>query len=277
MSSAPLLVPLGYARIVHPYFDTPRPHLIAHRGASAEHPENTLPAFERAWQAGTPFLETDCHATADGEIVLIHDATLDRTTDGTGPVRERSWAEIAGLDAGYRFSPGDDRAPYRGRGIHVPQLAELLAALPDARVNLEIKQADPPIAERVLQVIREARAEDRVLLTAEDATLLDAVRALGPRTAIGSSVEDVLDFFRALHEGRIASFRPAGQVLQIPVEAFGERLVTPSTIDAAHRVGLFVHVWTVNDPGAMRELLALGVDGLMSDDPARLVAVARER
>lgn len=277
MSSAHPRAALGYAPPVHPYFDTPRPHLFAHRGASAEYPENTLPAFERAWQAGTPFLETDCHGTADGEIVLLHDATLDRTTDGRGLVRERRWSEIARLDAGYSFTSPDGDRPFRGQGIRVPRLAELLDALPEARVNLEIKQADPPIAGRVLRVIREARAEDRILLAAEDGALLDTVRALQPRTAIGSSVRDVTSFFRALREGRIDRFRPAGDALQIPIEAFGEKLVTPESIEAAHRVGLFLHVWTVNDPSSMRNLLALGVDGLMSDDPTRLVAVARER
>lgn len=276
MSSAHPRAALGYAPTVHPYFDTPRPHLFAHRGASAEVPENTLPAFERAWQAGTPFLETDCHGTADGEIVLLHDATLERTTDGKGLVRERRWSEIARLDAGYSFESRDGDRPFRGRGIRVPRLAELLDAFPEARVNLELKQADPPIAERVLRVIREARAEDRILLAAEDGALLDAVRSLQPRTAIGSSVREITAFFRALREGQIDRFRPAGDALQIPIEAFGERLVTPESIEAAHRVRLFLHVWTVNDPSSMRELLALGVDGLMSDDPARLVAVARE-
>ena len=118
---------------MHPFFDTPRPHLFAHRGASAEAPENTLPAFARAVEHGVPFLELDCHATRDGEIVVLHDAELERTTDGEGPVSARSFAELERIDAGFRFSPDGRSFPFRGRGLRVPRFAVVLEAFPGAR------------------------------------------------------------------------------------------------------------------------------------------------
>ena len=261
---------------VHPYFDTPRPQLFAHRGASGEAPENTRVAFELALEQGVPYLEMDCHATLDGEIVIHHDETLERTTDAHGPVRALRFAELETVDAGFRFSADQGRTfPFRGRGVRVPRLAEVLAAFPEARVNLEVKQDDPPIAEEVVRIVRRARAERRVLLAAEDEAVLAKLRALDPGTALGSSLADVAEFVRAGAEGRLESFAPRGHALQVPTHALGRPLVTPEFVAAAHARGLVVHVWTINEPAEMRRLLALGVDGLMSDFPARLVATAR--
>ena len=260
---------------MHPYFDVALPHLFGHRGAAGEAPENTLPSFELAWRAGLPYLETDCHATRDGEIVLCHDAELERTTNGQGPLAEHSYAELEKLDAGYHFSADGRSHPFRGRGVRIPRLVELLAAFPTARINLEVKQADPPIAAEVVRLVRRAGAESRMLLAAEDGALLDALRALDPGTAIGASYADVLAFFAALDADALGSYAPRSHALQIPTHALGRELVTPEVIAAAERVGLFVHVWTINDPAEMRRLLALGAHGLMSDHPARLREAAR--
>lgn len=261
---------------VHPYFDIPRPQLFGHRGASGEAPENTRVAFERALVQGVRYLEMDCHATADGEIVIHHDATLERTTDSAAALCELPFAELERVDAGFRFTPDSGRTfPFRGTGVRVPRLSEVLAAFPDARVNLEVKQADPPIAEEVVRIVRRARAEQRVLLAAEDDAVLAKLRALDAGTALGSSLLDVIEFVRAGAEGRLESFAPRGHALQVPTHALGRALVSAEFVAAAHTRGLAVHVWTINDPDEMRRLLALGVDGLMSDFPARLVAAAR--
>jgi glycerophosphoryl diester phosphodiesterase len=262
--------------LVHPYFDIPRPHLFAHRGASGEAPENTRVAFERAVESGIRYLEMDCHATADGELVVLHDADLARTTDADGPVRERRFAELERIDAGHRFSPdGGKSFPFRGRGVRIPRLVEILAAFPEARLNLEVKQDEPPIAEEVVRAVRRAGAERRVLLAAEEEPVLAKLRALDPGTALGSSLEDVVEFVRAGAEGRMASHRPRGHALQIPPVALGQPLVTPELLAGARHHGVFVHVWTINEPAEMRRLLALGCDGVMSDFPARLIAAAR--
>ncbi len=260
---------------MHPYFDLPVPHLFGHRGASGERPENTLAAFERAHEQGVPYLEMDCHATSDGEIVVIHDADLERTTNGQGPVREHGYAEIEKLDAGYFFSPDGQRFPYRDRGVRVPRLAQVLHAFPAARINLEVKQADPPIAEEVVRLLRKAGAIERTLLAAEHDPIMDRLHELDPGTAFGSSIGDVVALVTAVAQGRFESFEPRGHALQVPTEAMGNALVTPELIAAAHARGLLVHVWTINEPAEMRRLLELGVDGLMSDFPGRLIEVAR--
>ncbi len=259
---------------MHAYFDLPLPHLFGHRGACGEAPENTGVSFERAWAQGVGYLEMDCHATRDGEIVILHDSEVARTTNGEGPVSSLRFAELEKLDAGHRFSPDGETFPFRGRGVVVPRLAEVLERFPEARINLEIKQEEPAIAEAVVELIERAGATPRVLLAAEENRVLERVRALDPGTAIGSSFADVAAFYQALDEDRIEGFQPLGHALQIPPAALGRDLVTREALDAAHSLGLLVHVWTVNDADEMRRLLDLGVDGLMSDFPARLVAVA---
>ena len=261
---------------MHPYFSVATPHLFGHRGASGEAPENTLPAFERAWQAGVPYLEMDCHATRDSEIVVMHDATLERTTDGTGPLKEQTMEALERLDAGYRFSTDGERFPFRGKAVRVPRLLDVLTAFPEARINLEIKQADPPITERVVRLLRRADAIERVLLAAEDDGIMADIRAAKPGTAIGMSRGDVVELFQAALEERLETYRPPGHALQIPPSFMGDPLITPANLALARRVGLRVHVWTINDPAEMRALLRAGVDGVMSDFPARLVAAARD-
>ncbi len=265
-----------YVGAVHPYFDTRGFELFGHRGASGELPENTLPAFARAWEQGVRYLEMDCHATRDGEIVVFHDAALERTTDGRGALSARSFAELSALDAGYRFTPDGATFPFRGQGFRVPRLADVLREHPEARINLEVKQADPPIAEAVLDVIRRAKAEERVLLAADEPEILDAIRALRPATALGSSRADVLTFYVALRDGALEAHRPLGHALQIPTSFLGQPLVTPESVAAARALGLHLHVWTINDEDEMRALLRAGVHGVMSDFPGRLVSVARE-
>jgi glycerophosphoryl diester phosphodiesterase len=261
---------------MHSYFDLPTPHLFGHRGASAHAPENTLPAFELAWQTGVPYLETDCHATRDGEVVILHDPEVTRTTNGDGPIQELSFAEAERLDAGFRFSPDSGRTfPYRGRGVRIPRLAEVIDQFPEARINLEVKAEAPEVAEEVVRIVRRTRAEKRMLLASEKDGVLDHLMKLDPGTAIGSSLGDVLAFFKAIRAGDVERHTPRGQALQIPLTFAGEELITAESIAAAHRVGLVVHVWTINDPEVMAKLLGRGADGIMSDDPAELVRVAR--
>ncbi len=264
----------SYGIGVHPYLSAPRPHLFGHRGASGEAPENTLPAFELALSQGMGFLEMDCQVTRDGAIVILHDERVDLVTDGTGLARDLSYAQLRELDAGYRFSPDGHRFPFRGQGVRVPRLPEILETFPTARINLEIKPADPWLVEEVVGVIARAGACDRVLLAAEKDAVMEVLHRTEPQTAIGSSIKDILEFFRALDEGSLGSFTPRGDALQIPSSFQGRSLVTAASLAAAQRVGLAVHVWTINAPAEMRALLELGVDGIMTDFPARLRRVA---
>jgi glycerophosphoryl diester phosphodiesterase len=259
----------------HPFFGLPRPLVFGHRGACGERPENTLPSFERALAQGAEILEMDVHLTRDGEVVVLHDADVARTTDGAGDVAGLRWPELAELDAGFRFLDATGAAPFRGAGIRVPRLAELLARLPGVRFNIELKRCDARLVARVLELLHDAGREELSLLAAEgdDAMRLlrNAVRERASRVALGASVGDVLGFIRASLEGGAP---PAGPMaLQIPPEFLGRPLVTPELVTFAHAHGVQIHVWTINDEAEMRRLIALGVDGVMSDFPGRLRAV----
>jgi len=256
----------------HPFFAIPRPIVFGHRGACGECPENTLVSFERALAQGADVLETDVHLTRDGEVIVLHDADVARTSDGVGDVADLSWPELARLDAGFRFTAPDGSTPFRARGVRVPRLAEALARFPGVRFNIELKRADARLVAAVLDLLQSAhRAELSLLAAEQDAAmqlLRAAVRERGSPAALGASVGDVLRFVRAA----IESGEPPGgpMALQIPAEFLGRPLVTPELVSFAHAQGVQVHVWTINEPAEMRRLIALGVDGLMSDFPGRL-------
>jgi glycerophosphoryl diester phosphodiesterase len=256
------------------FFDGPRPRLFGHRGASGLRPENTLVSFREALAAGAERIELDVHGTRDGEIVVFHDPTLDRTTEATGPVKERSLAELRALDAGHRFRDAQGGHPFRGQGIQIPTLNELCEAFPCVPLNIEIKQSDPPIEAAVLAILDAHGARERTLLAAERAPLMQRIRAAAPDVATGMAAEEVMAF---LGGHRDPAYRPQGKALQVPVSYEGFPIVTAETLASAHALGLEVHVWTVNEEAEMERLLDLGVDGLMSDFPGRVAAVLRRR
>lgn len=256
------------------YFALPRPRLFGHRGAAGIAPENTLPSFRRAVEDGADALELDVHATRDGVVVAIHDSTLERTTDGSGAVRDLTFAELRRYDAGFRFER-EGRYPFRGQGTRVPALEELLAELPGVPLNVEIKQREPAIESSVVDLLQRSRALERTLLAAEDDEILKRIRLCAPHAATSASYAEASDFFQRCFGTGFDGYSPRARALQIPTR-YGEiELVTAETLAAAHRAGLEMHVWTVNDEAEMTRLFALGVDGVMSDFPDRLVAVAR--
>ena len=185
----------------HPYFDVATPTVIGHRGSAGEAPENTLASFALGLKAGAAILESDVHLTRDGVPVLLHDDLVDRTTDGSGRVAELSLTRLHALDAGHRFNTDGGRSyPFRGRGLRVPTLEEALAAFPDARFNLELKEGVPGLVERCLEVIEKSRSAIRTLLTAGDDALMTELRAevtrRGTAVALGASAREVGDFLR---------------------------------------------------------------------------------
>lgn len=262
------------ARSPHPILRG-APLLIAHRGGAALVPENTIEAFRQAadvWAAD--MIELDVHATADGHCVVIHDPTVDRTTDGTGEVAAMSLDQLQRLDAGYRFSPdGGASHPYRGRGVRVPTLDEVLEALPEMRFTVEIKT---PAAQRPLfETVRRHGAEDRVIAASQ----YDYQRTLfgmypGP---ISSSVEQLRAYW-PLHVARLGFLHaPDVDVVQMPEHWDGRRILTPRLIQDLHGHGIHVHVWTVNEVADMERLLDWEVDGIMTDYPDRLADVLTRR
>ncbi len=260
--------------------DADWPSNVAHRGASSRAPENTLEAFRLAAESGAGGLELDVHMTSDGGVVVIHDDTVDRTTDGVGPVRGMSLREVRGLDAGYRFAAteGEGAYPYRGGGVRVPELGEVLRGFPDLKVNIEVKEDQPGVEEALLEIIRDADAEDRVLVVSELQVVLERFRELsGGAVATGASRREIEDFYYMSRQGLEGSLNLPYDALQVPVEFAGRELVTPRFVEAAHDRGVRVDVWTINDAQEMRRLLDLGVDSIMTDRPEILSEVLAER
>lgn len=262
----------------HPYFALPTPVVLGHRGAAGEAPENTLASFRLALEQGAAILESDVRATCDGHIVMFHDERTGRTTDADASVAELTLEELRRLDAGYTFSENGG-FPFRGRGVRVPTLEEAFRELPDARFNLEIKDGDEAVVRRVVEIVKRAGREERTLLTAGLDAVMARLRAVlaetGVRTAVGAAPADVVAFIRSALAGSPPP--PEPMALQVPPEFAGRPVVTPELVRHAHAHDVQVHVWTVNDPAEMHRLLDLGVDGIVTDHPARLARVIRER
>lgn len=252
---------------------------MSHRGASVHAPENTLEAFRIAVESGAGGLEMDVHMTRDGHVVVIHDDTVDRTTDGSGAVREMMLGEIKALDAGYRFSPdGGLTHPYRERVLRVPTLAEVYRSFPDACVNIEIKEDQSGVEEAVLRVIEDAAAEDRTIVASGLHRVVERFRRISrgriPTAASRREIEWFLLFARLHLESLL---RPEYAALQVPAEYRGITIVTPRFLAAARNRGVRVDVWTINDPSEMRRLLDLGADVIMTKRPEVLAEILCER
>jgi len=243
--------------------------VYAHRGGAALRPENTLEAFDHGLALGADGLELDVHLSRDGVPVVHHDDRLDRTTGASGPVSRLTAAELARVDAGYWFHPPGSRPgefPFRGRGLGVPTLRDVLRRYPRARLIVEMKMNEPELARRAIDEIRQADALDRVAIGAFNWRVLRAARSCEPRIPTGASVEETR---WALYRSWVGwpLGRPAYREFQVPERSGHTTIVTPRFIAYAHRAGLPVKVWTVNDPADMRRFLAWGADALISDRP----------
>jgi glycerophosphoryl diester phosphodiesterase len=252
---------------------------LAHRGASALAPENTIEAFRLAVEAGAGGLELDVHMTRDGHIVVIHDATVDRTTNGSGAVSEMTLDELRRLDAGHTFSPdGGPTRPYRGRGVRVPTLGEVLEGFPVVAVNIEIKAGTPGIEETVLGVLREANALGRALVVSTPHDIVKRFRKVsGGHVSTGASRWEIGVFYILSRVRLERLVRPAYDALQVPLRYRGITVVTPRFVRAAHARGVRVDAWTINQADEMSRLLDLGVDVIMTDRPGTLAAVLENR
>lgn len=258
------------------FFAAPRPRVMAHRGASAEYPENTMPAFHAAVERGADYIELDVHCTRDGEVVVLHDDRLSRIASDNRLVSEMTMAELEAVDAAFNFSPDGGAWPFRGRGIRVPKLAEVLRSWPALRFVVEFKPHDPAIGDATLEVVRRTGMERRVLFASEHLPPIARVRALAPQVPTNLPTTEIVAFVQALPSGA-PPYLASGDALQIPPEHQGLKLATREIVAAAHRKGLEVHVWTINDQAQMEEMLSLGVDGIITDHPGRLLALLHSR
>lgn len=241
------------------YLDHPGPIAFAHRGGASDRPENTMGAFAHAIELGYRYLETDVHVTADGYLVAFHDDVLDRVTDGTGRIADLAWSQVR------RARIGDEM---------IPLLSELLDAWPDARVNIDAKH--DAALEPLAQVLTDHKATDRVCVNAfTDRRLVAFRRLTAGRVCTGMGTSGITRLKAAgigLPVGRIP-----GWCAQVPVKHGRFVVLDRRFVAAAHRRGLPVHVWTIDEPGEMERLLDLGVDGIMTDRPAVLKEVLLRR
>lgn len=259
-----------------------RPANMAHRGASGCAPENTLAAFELAVQQGADWLELDVHKTRDGVIVVLHDDSLARTTGIEADVRHLTYAELQKINAAGAFQ-SDCIAPeavqrFRAANLRVPTLAEVFARFPDQRVNIEIKQNEPPIEADLVRVIDAAGSADRVIVAAVKTEAIQRFReASGGRIATSASMGETTRLYACYLSGITCS--PDYDLLQLPAKPFfGVDLSGADFIAYVHgRYALQTHYWTVNDEAEMRRLLDNGADGIMTDYPDRLTRVLTER
>ncbi|XVS60652.1 glycerophosphodiester phosphodiesterase [Actinosynnema sp. CA-299493] len=248
----------------HPYLSGPLPRAFAHRGWHLDElsgMENSLAAFRRARQEGYRYLETDVHATSDGVVVVHHDATLDRTTDGTGPVAGQPWSAVRRANVG-------GREP-------VTRLEDLLEDLPDAWVNIDVK-ADSAVVP-VLEALRRTDSLRRVCLASFSEKRLARLRRLGGPGLLTSMGPRSAGALWAAGRVPLVGLPVRGMVAQVPVRQGRLLVVDGRFVAAAHRRSLEVHVWTVDDGAEMRRLLDLGVDGLVTDRPDRLRDVLVDR
>jgi glycerophosphoryl diester phosphodiesterase len=261
---------------VRPFFAASRHpvEVIAHRGGAREWPAETVFAFERALEAGVDILEMDVRATADGELVLMHNATVDDTTDGSGRVDEMTLSEIKSLDAGYDWTDdGGKTFPRRGEGITVPTLREVFERFPEARMNIEIKQKKPSIIERFVRTIREHAMQDRILVASFWDGAMDDFREACPEVATSASTPEALRFYTVHNLSGGSTYRPDTDALQVRSELASLNIITRDFVETARRFDLKVHGWTVNEPAEMKRLISLGVDGIITDRPSRLLQV----
>jgi glycerophosphoryl diester phosphodiesterase len=246
--------------------------VFAHRGAAAERPENTLPSFRRALELGADALETDVHLTADGEIVAAHDVDGARMTGVSRALRSATLAEIQSWDAGYGFVDAQGGRPFQGQGYRIPSLHELLTELPAVRINMDLKTEEPALVERFLAIVREHAAEEREIAASFFRSTLVHLRQRGWR---GESSLSRLEFLLCWLSPNWLQRKPSGTRAQIPTHAGPLNFATPRTLQKLRQLGLYVDYWTINDPDEARRLVALGVDGIMTDDPAQIVPAVR--
>jgi len=259
--------------MARPFFGPTTPLALAHRGGAGRWPENTLLAFEKAAGLGFQHIETDVRETSDGQLVCFHDPTLDRTTDGRGRLVDHTLAELKRLDAGYNFIE-DGGYPFRGAGARIPTLEEALALDSNLRFVLEIKPEDPALGRRIWAMIDHHGIHDRVLVASEHDLVTQAFRTQSRgRVATSAGRKSAMRFWARVLGGTWKHAMFPFDALQIPPTFHGIPLITPRFVEAAHRHGIQIHVWTIDDPTDMFELLLAGVDGLMTDLPDVLLEV----
>lgn len=259
----------------HPYYqDLNRPLVIAHQGGDGVWPGETMLAYQSATELGADVLEMDIHITADGELILMHDETVDRTTDGTGEIETMTLADLKKLDAAYDWTPDEGQTyPYRGKGVTVATLKEVFEAFPEMRMTIEIKKTNASMAMPFCDLIREYNMQDNILAASFHDERLKEFRKECPEVATSSAKNETTVFVLLTKSFLGGFYSPKFHSLQVPEESGGITVMTPSFVRAAHARNLAVEPWTINDEETMREFIEWGVDGIITDRPDILLKV----
>ena len=260
----------------------------AHQGGAWEGPSSTLYAIASAVGDGATGIELDVHATSDGHLVVCHDSTVDRTTNGTGHIAELTLDQLSVLDNDYWWAPGADVSPgleayeypFRGRApedrlFRIARLEEVLEAFPEVVLNLDIKGTAPMVApyeEALARLLRRfGRTEDVIVASFFDSAT-DAFSAYAPEIPTSAGTVAVAGFFQSVQAG--AQPAPLRHVaLQVPASSGDLTIVDQRFVEVAHDQGLAVHVWTIEEEAEMERLSGLGVDGIITDRPTALAGV----
>lgn len=265
------------------FFNHNRPLVIAHQGGELLAPSNTMASFENAANMGVDVLETDIHITKDGHLVTIHDPSVDRTTNGKGNVADLTLAELQALDAGYHFKDLDGSYSFRGKGVYIPTVEEMFQRFDDMKIEIEIKDDNPPerieeIAPKLWKLIEKYQMEEKIIIGSFDQKILQTFEKYAKgRVAITAGRQEVKSFV-VFHKFFLRNlYVPKVDAFQIPVEDSGFDLTDQRLIDGAHRLGMEIHYWTIDDPKTMEKLIDAGADGILTNRPDLLLKLLEEK
>jgi glycerophosphoryl diester phosphodiesterase len=265
------------------FFKNNRPLVIAHQGGELLAPSNTMAAFKNAANMGVDVIETDLHITKDGYLVAIHDPTVDRTTNGHGSVADMTLEEIQKLDAGYHFKDLNGNYSYRGKGVYIPTAEEMFQTFGDMRIEMEIKDDNPPerieeMAAKLWALIEKYHMEDKILVASFDQNMLDTFnKHAKDRVATCGGKQEVTKFV-VFHKFFLRNlYQPETDSFQIPTADSGFDLTDQKLINGAHRRGQDISYWTIDDPIEMKKLLDAGADGILTNRPDLLLQLVAEK
>jgi len=278
-----IFIPVTAALILGILFSSPAPErsfykaiqpdvmIYAHMGGDGVWPGDTLYAFDKAAALGVDAFDMDAHITRDGQIVLIHDESVDRTTNGSGKVEAMTLAELKELDAAYKWSADDSKTfPFRGQGITVPTLVEVFQKYPDMRYLIEIKLTETPIAAPLCNLIHDFKMQDKVIIASFHDQAMSMFRETCPDIATSAAKSEVTAFVLLSKIGLSGLISPQYQALQVPFatsETYGIPVMTAAFIKAAHAKNLKVETWTLDDPELLKQYMKWGLDGVDTDRP----------
>lgn len=251
--------------------------VLAHRGFSGRYPENTMLAFEKAAELPIDGLEMDIHATKDGVLVISHDDSVERMTNGEGKIEEYTLAELKKLDAGYRFTPdGGQTYPYRGQGLTIPTMEEVLQRFTDLWINVDIKQHDRQAVEKFCALISKYDAHEQLCVGSFSSEAVQHFRKVCPNVVSLATLKEIAQLF-VLNKFHLERWYDGGYPVQVSPQdtrlGITFDVVTPRFLEAAHNRNTAVHLWTINEKSEMKRFIEWGVDGIITNYPDRALAL----